>query len=285
MKFSKMQATGNDFIIIDARKMRRNWPELAKDMCHRHFGVGADGLITVNMQSDSLSMRIFNTDGSEAEVCGNGLRCFAKYVSDYKLNDSVELDIETNSGLKKAYLFKTRGSVTSVKVDMGMPRFGITEIPLNPVQFTADAASTGSKAMIQKILSIEGRKLDLNFISMGNPHAVAFIKDDIEELPLNTIGPIIERHIWFPNRTNFEIAHIEAKDRIRARVWERGVGETLACGSGACAIAVAAVKKGYANEKVDIIMPGGILTIIWNKKESVFLRGGVEEVFTGTWLK
>ena len=114
---------------------------------------------------------------------------------------------------------------------------------------------------------------------------ILIIKDDIEELPLNTIGPIIERHIWFPNRTNFEIAHIEAKDRIRARVWERGVGETLACGSGACAIAVAAVKKGYANEKVDIIMPGGILTIIWNKKESVFLRGGVEEVFTGTWLK
>jgi diaminopimelate epimerase len=285
MKFSKMQATGNDFIVIDIHKMRRKWPELAKEMCHRHFGVGADGLITVNMKSGNLGMRIFNADGSEAEVCGNGLRCFAKYISDYNFNDSDELDIETNSGLKKAYLFKTGDRVTSVKVDMGRPMFGISEIPLNPSQFKNGEATAISKVMIQKSLSVEGRKLGLNFVSMGNPHAVAFIKEEVDSFPLDIIGPTIEQHKLFPNRTNFEIAQVITGDRIIARVWERGVGETLACGSGACAIAVAAMKKGFANEKVDIIMPGGILTIIWDKKESVSLRGEVKEVFTGTWLK
>jgi diaminopimelate epimerase len=291
MKFSKLQATGNDFILVDARTREGEWSKLARTMCDRHFGVGADGLILVqDSASADLKMRIFNSDGSEAEVSGNGLRCFARYTIEKGLSgkmplrgeqDNRSLAIETLSGIRKVKAYMSGNKVNQVEVNMGMPQFQTEQIP---VKVKVDIPIS-SGPILDYPLVINGKKLTLSLLSMGNPHAVSFSSRPVADFPLAEIGPKVEGHPMFPQRTNFEVARVLSRGKIEARVWERGVGETLACGSGACAIAVAAQLLDYVENQVDIMLKGGTLTISWDRIGDVLLSGPVEEVFTGEWLE
>jgi diaminopimelate epimerase len=285
MKFSKFQATGNDFILVDASNMERDWAKLAQTICDRHFGVGADGLILVqNSSYCDLKMRIFNPDGSEAETCGNGLRCLAKYAIEKGLVRTTNLRIETLSGMRQAKAYMLGNKVSRVEVSMGMPKFQPEQIP---VTLTTDAvASEGKRSpVITYQLTTNSYQLSVSLLSMGNPHAVSFVSEPVASFPLAEVGPKVERYPPFPQRINFEIAKVLSRGKIEARVWERGVGETLACGSGACAIAVAGQLHNYVDDVVDIILPGGTLTISWDRVGEVLLTGPVEEVFRGEYLK
>jgi diaminopimelate epimerase len=283
MKFSKLQATGNDFIMVDARTFEEEWSKLAQAACDRHFGIGADGLILVQDSTIAdLRMRIFNSDGSEAEVSGNGLRCFTRYVIDKGLicdvssrieRDRCSLTIETLSGVKKAKAHMSGDKANHIEVNMGLPQFQPEQIP---VKVEVDIIP-----ILGYPLMINGKKLNLSLLSMGNPHAVGFITQPTADFHLAEIGPKVETHHIFPQRTNFEVARVLSTGKIEARVWERGVGETLACGSGACAIAVAARLLEYVEPQVDIIVKGGTLTVYWDRVGEVLLAGPVEEVFTG----
>jgi len=287
MKFSKLQATGNDFILANARTMEAEWAKLARAMCDRHFGVGADGLILVqNSTVADLKMRLFNCDGSEAEVSGNGLRCFAKYAIEKGLTGKTSLQagqsnrtltVETLSGIRKLKAYMLRNKVNRAEVDMGLPRFQPEQIP---VKVEVDIIP-----ILNYSLVIDAQKLSLSILSVGNPHAVSFLHQPVADFPLAEIGSKLERHPMFPRRTNFEIARVLSRGKVEARVWERGVGETLACGSGASAIAVAAQLLDYVDKQIDIILPGGTLTVSWDRVGEVLLAGPVEEVFTGEWLE
>ena len=287
MKFSKLQATGNDFILVDARTREGEWSKLARAMCDRHFGVGADGLILVQDSTVAdLKMRIFNSDGSEAEISGNGLRCFVKYAIEKGLigemssraeHGNRSLTVETLPGIKKAKAYMLGNKVNQVEVNMGLPQFQPEQIP---VRVKVDIIP-----ILGYPLVINGKELTLALLSIGNPHAVSFLSRPIADFPLAELGPKVERHPVFPKRTNFEVARVLSKGKIEARVWERGVGETLACGSGACAIAMAAQLLDYVEPQVDIILKGGTLTISWDRVGEVLLNGPVEEVFTGEWLE
>jgi len=287
MKFSKLQATGNDFIVIDARTMEAEWPKLARGMCDRHFGVGADGLILAqNSTGADVKMRLFNSDGSEAEVSGNGLRCIAKYAIEKGLTGRKSrlarqsyrpLTIETLSGLRKVKAYMSGNTVNRAEVNMGLPRFRPEQIP---VKINVDIIPISKYPLV-----IDGKKLTLSLLSMGNPHAVSFLSQPVADFPLGEVGQKVERHPMFPQRSNFEVARVLSRGRVEARVWERGVGETLACGSGASAIAVAAQLLDYVDRTVDIILAGGTLTVSWDRVGEVLLAGPVEEVFTGEWLE
>jgi diaminopimelate epimerase len=278
MNFSKLQATGNDFIVVDARKADQNWAELAQAICQRHFGVGGDGLILVqNSRIADLKMRVFNPDGSEAEACGNGLRCCTKYGIERGMVDKTDLTIETLPGIRKVNAYMSQGKVEQVKVTMGAPRFQPEQIP---VRIEGDIIP-----ILNYPLELGGEKLTLSLVSMGNPHAVSFISRPVASFPLAKIGPEVERHPMFPQRSNFETARVLSRDKVEARVWERGVGETLACGSGACAIAVAARLLDYVDSEVDIMLPGGVLALSWDGVGEVVLSGPVEEVFTGQYRR
>ena len=289
MKFSKLQATGNDFIMVDTLTGpgEGDWGELARAMCDRHFGIGADGLILVQDSTIAdLKMRIFNSDGSEAEVSGNGLRCFTRYAIEKglsgKMSSRVEqgnrsLTIDTLSGVRKVKAYMSGNKVNRVEVNMGLPQFQPEQIP---VKVKVDIIP-----ILDYPLVINGKELTLALLSMGNPHAVSFLSRPIADFPLAELGPKLERHPMFPQKINFEVARVLSKGKIEARVWERGVGETLACGSGACAIAVAAQLLDYVEPQVDIILKGGPLTVSWDRVGEVLLTGPVEEVFTGEWLE
>ncbi|MGQ9546626.1 MAG: diaminopimelate epimerase [Dehalococcoidia bacterium] len=292
MRFCKLQAAGNDFVLVDSLTEPRecDWQELARLICDRHFGAGADGLIVVeNSVMADAKMRIFNPDGSEAEVSGNGLRCFAKYVIEKGLIGAVKsqrsriqpksraLAVETLSGIRKVNASVSGAKVNRVQVGMGLPRFRPEQIPVK----VEDSMASGP--ILDYPLTLDGEVLRLSFLSMGNPHAVNFSSQPVASFPLAEIGPKVERHPLFPKRTNFEISRVLSRAKIEARVWERGVGETLACGSGACAIAVVGQLLGYVDDVVDIILPGGILTVSWDRVGEVLLAGPVEEVFSGKW--
>jgi diaminopimelate epimerase len=286
MNFTKLQATGNDFIFIDARKIERDWSELARVICHRYFGVGADGLILVeNSDTASFKMRLFNSDGSEAEVSGNGLRCFAKYVIDRKMVSEPDITVETLSGIRTIEATVSQGRVTCARVNMGIPRFNAKEIPVRLEKSQQGRDAVDIMIPIDYSLRVERRTYNLSFVSMGNPHAVMFISRPVDDFPLTEIGPKIENHRMFPERINFEAARVLKPGRIEARVWERGAGETLSCGSGACAVAVISKLKGFTGKKVDIMLAGGELTVDLDGTGEVYLRGAVEEVFSGEWPK
>lgn len=276
MKFSKLQATGNDFIFIDADE-EHNWSPLAKAMCHRHLGIGADGLIVLlPSKVADLRMRLYNPDGSEAEACGNGLRCLARYAIDRELVDARELVVETLGGMRK---LRPYGNL--IQVDMGKPKFKADEIPML-IEEELDI-------ILDYPIIVQGKKLLLTCLSMGNPHAVCFLDEPIANFPLAKLGPVMENHPLFPDRINFEVANVlsrkptEKLEKIEARVWERGVGETLSCGTGACAVAVAARLHDRVAGDVDIILPGGVLTVDWDGVGEVMLRGPAEMVFQGEW--
>ena len=282
MKFTKMQGAGNDFILVEAGKARRNWPKLAIAMCDRHFGVGADGLLVVFSSGVAdLQMRIFNADGSEAKACGNGLRCLIRYALDEGLvaRKAQEISVETISGVRKAKLQMVKGNVT-IQVGMGEPKFGAEDIPvtIKPGRNVVDI-----KPIMNYPVIVDGKTLLLDLVSMGSPHAVYFWQHPVSDFPLSQLGPKVEHLSTFPDRVNFEVARVLSRNEIEARVWERGVGETLACGSGACAIAVFAQLHSYIGNKVDIKLPGGILVIEWDGKGEVFLSGPAKIVFKGEW--
>ena len=284
MNFAKLQATGNDFILVDARRMSRDWPKLAQSMCRRHFGIGADGLILVMSSSKAdLEMRTLNSDGSEAEVCGNGLRCFAKYVIDNGFISGPYFKVSTLAGLRKVQAFMSEGKVNRARVNMGTPRFKAKDIPVNFADKENDHDELDIISIIDYPLKVAGRDLILSLVSMGNPHAVTFSPEPVVNFPLTAIGREVENHNIFPERVNFEVARVLARDRIEVRVWERGATETLSCGSGACAVAAIARLKGYTGDKVDIMLSGGVLTVEWDGEGEINLTGPVEEVFTGDW--
>jgi diaminopimelate epimerase len=270
VRFAKLQATGNDFVLIEAEE-EHDWPPLARTMCNRHLGIGADGLIVLlpSMIGD-LRMRLFNPDGSEAEACGNGLRCLARYAVESQLIEGGEMSVETQGGMRRVYV---QGEL--LQVDMGAPILKPGEIPVN-VEDNLDI-------ILACPLTVGDTKLSLTLLSMGNPHAVCFSEEPVARFPLSVIGPEVEKHQVFPNRVNFEVANVLGPQRIMARVWERGAGETLSCGTGACAVMVAAhLHQSVANE-VDVILPGGLLTVSWDGTGEVKLRGPAELLFKGEW--
>jgi len=285
MNFTKMQGAGNDFILVEASEINLDWPQMAMAMCDRHFGIGADGLLVLlPSRLADFQMHIFNADGSEAEACGNGLRCLVKYVVDMGLANTgaQEILVETIAGIRKARIHRAMGKLTKIQVSMGEPKFGAKDIPV--VIESREGNLVDIKSMLGCHVSLGGRELLLNFVSMGNPHAIYFWQHPASNFPLSQLGPEIERHKIFPERVNFEVANVISQQQIEARVWERGVGETLACGSGACAVAVAAQMLGYIDNKVDIKLPGGTLEVEWDKIGEVLLSGPTEIVFAGEWL-
>ena len=290
MNFTKVQGAGNDFILVETKDIERDWPQMARTMCDRHFGIGADGLLLL-LASDiaDFQMRMFNPDGFEAEACGNGLRCLAKYIVDRGLQTGKsekalplqnQISIETIAGVRVVRLNKIGESI-KIQVGMGIPKFGASDIPV--VIEPGKEGLVDIKSMLSYSVVIDGKELQLNFVSMGNPHAVYFWQKPLADFPLSQIGPKVEHLAIFPNRVNFEVANVVSRQQIESRVWERGAGETLACGTGACAIAVAAQLYGYTDNEVDIKLPGGILQAEWDKGREVFLGGSAEIVFTGDW--
>ncbi len=282
MKFTKVQGAGNDFVLVETSSIQRDWSQLAIAVCDRHFGIGADGLLLM-LPSDvaDFQMRIFNADGSEANACGNGLRCLVNYFAEMKLADSGtwEVSVDKMAGLRRAEVRKVGGKVTKVKTGMGIPGFGEKDIPV----IIEKGGIVDIKSMITSSFSIAGREMELNLVSMGNPHAVYFCQDSVSDFPLSQLGPKVEHNKAFPKGVNFEVARVVNRRLIEARVWEIGVGETMACGSGACAITVAARLHGYVDDDVDIKLPGGILEVEWDGMGEAFLSGPVESVFTGEW--
>lgn len=275
MQFVKYEATGNDFILVQAAEDARNWPPLARALCHRHFGVGADGLLVLTSTAPPFKLLMFNPDGSLAEVCGNGLRCFAKHVVEAGMAPSGEIVVETGAGPRHVLPYPQGNSVRQVRVNMAQPLFRAEQIPI--------AEQIDIIPILDYPLTVGRRRLLLGLVSMGNPHAVAFIQSPLARFPLGQIGHRVEHHSLFPQRVNFEIARVLDRQHIEARVWERGAGETLACGSGACAIAVVAHLKGYVDDQVKVNLPGGSLTIDWPGKGDVHLSGEVRRVFNGDW--
>ena len=277
MDFIKLQATGNDFVLIDAQRMKRDWSALAKAMCHRNFGVGADGLLLIlPSKVADFYMRMFNPDGSEAEACGNGLRCAARYAKESGLAKGPEIKIGTPAGMKTARI-KDKGSI---QVAMGKPVLAPSSIPV----IVERKGARDTAPVVDYPLTIGKMKLKVTCVSVGNPHVVCFLDQPVADFPLAEIGPKVEHHPMFPNRVNFEIVNVISRSKLRARVWERGAGETLSCGTGACAIAVAARLKKLTDNPVDIILPGGTLTVDWDGKGEVLLTGPAEIVFKGEWL-
>lgn len=278
MRFRKCHGAGNDFVVIDARDMNREWSALARKMCDRHYGIGSDGLILVcASKAADLRMRMFNPDGSESEACGNGLRCFVMYAVEHQLVRFTEFDVETGGGTRHVKAFSdASGAVFEAEAGMGLPRFAPHEIPAHVPE--------GSQPPIEIVLTVDGTALPVSLVSMGNPHAVCFVPGGVNDYPLGQLGPLVEHHELFPSRANFEIAHVRGRHDIDARVWERGAGETLACGSGACAIAVTTQLRGHCDSPVHVHLPGGQLTVTWDGLGSeVLLRGPVQRVFDGDW--
>ncbi len=285
MEFTKMHGAGNDYVYVDARAMpERDWEGLSRAISDRHFGVGGDGLILV-MDSDvaDLRMRMFNSDGSEGAMCGNGIRCFAKYAIERGIvsNTADQVTVDTMSGVRTIVPHYSGGLVNGARVSMGLPRFAPSEIPvaLDP------AISTQDGPIINYAVHPGDFRLFLTFVSMGNPHAVTFIDQPVEEFPLHNIGPLVERHPIFPDRVNFEIVNVRDDGQLDARVWERGAGETMACGTGACAIGVASRMLGHTGDQVNVNLPGGTLNIEWDGEGEVFLEGPAAEVFSGVWTE
>jgi diaminopimelate epimerase len=277
MDFVKMHGLGNDFVLLDClgdgtSRTDAEWARLAAQVCDRHFGIGADGiLVALPSETADVRMRIFNGDGSEAEMCGNGVRCLARYARD-RGAATDHLRVETLAGVLELTF---PGGPSEVRVDMGPPRLAPREIPLR---------ADGERAL-DLAVPVDGRTFQMAAVSMGNPHAVAFMSAaELAALPLHEIGPLVERHELFPERTNFHAVAVTSRHAATVRVWERGAGPTLACGTGACAVTVAGVLSGQLESPVDVTLPGGTLRIEWQQGGSVFMTGPTAYVFRGTWL-
>lgn len=281
--FIKMHGIGNDYIYIDALKGKtpdylkeENLPDLSRKISDRHFGVGSDGMIII-LPSDNADfrMRIFNADGSEAKMCGNGIRCVGKYVRDLGFTDKDNISIETNSGIKYLDLKTGDDGVEEVLVDMGTPSFLRKDIP---------AKGESDSEMNDEKIKTEFGDFTVTGLSMGNPHGVIYVTD-VEKLDLEAIGPGLEKHEIWPDRANIEFVEVVNPDEIRVRVWERGSGETLACGTGACACAVASYRKGHTNSAIKVHLRGGDLDITYDEKNNIVkMTGPVEFICRGKYI-
>jgi len=284
MEFTKMQGAGNDFVVIKTRNNRHDWSDMATKMCDRHYGIGADGLlISLPSKAANFKMRIFNADGSESAVCGNGLRCLVRYYLDNNpdRNDST-ITIETAIGLRTAKISRRKGTITDIRVNMGEPKIGLDCTPAKDI---VNKGILDITTKMNHVISVEGQELLLSLVSIGNPHAVYFHNGKLADFPLAKLGSKVEQHKLFPDETNFEVVRIINRQRVEAMVWERGVGETLACGSGACAIVVAGNLLGWLDKKVDVILPGGPLKVNWDidTDTNIYLSGPTATVFRGDW--
>lgn len=273
MKFTKMQGLGNDYVYVNCmEQMVEDAAETARRVSDRHFGIGSDGLILICPSDKAdFEMRMYNADGSRGEMCGNGIRCVGKYVYDYGLTDKTSLSVETLGGIKHLFLEVEGGKVSLVKVDMGPAILEPEKIPV-----TAE----GSR-VVDEPLCVDGKTFRMTCVSMGNPHAVIYV-DDVQGMDLEKTGPSFENHERFPNRINTEFAHVLDRNTVEMRVWERGSGETLACGTGACAVAVASILNGYMEDQVTVRLLGGDLKIEWDREANkVYMTGPAEVVFDG----
>lgn len=275
MRFTKMHGLGNDFVMVDALEEHLEeaiLPDLARRVCDRHFGVGADGLIlALPSEKADFRMRLINADGSEAEHCGNGIRCVAKLVYDRGHTTSDTITVETVGRLNVLQLFAREGKVETVRVDMSEPVFARGRIPMT---------GAPDEEAVEVPLQVDGRELRFTAISMGNPHAVTFVEDP-DTFPVTQLGPLVEHHPAFPRRTNVEFIQVLGPEELKMRVWERGAGETLACGTGACASLVAAARTGRAGRKAVVHLRGGDLRIEWADDNHVYMSGPAVTVFEG----
>ncbi len=302
MKFTKMQGIGNDYVYVNCfRETVPNPGEVAKRISDRHFGIGSDGLILIKPSEDAdFEMEMYNSDGSLGAMCGNGIRCVAKYVYDYGLTDKTRITVATGSGIKTLDLTVEDGKVTLVKVDMGAPILKTERIPVDVTKLEEEKDSVGAErpepngngdaapkrvdkneAIVGRLLRVNGKDYPVTCVSMGNPHCVTCV-DDVDGLKIETIGPDFEHHPAFPNRVNTEFIKVIDRNTVQMRVWERGAGETWACGTGACAVAVACILNGWTEDRVTVKLRGGDLHIQWDRqKNTVFMTGPAEVVFDG----
>ena len=275
MHFTKMQGIGNDYVYVNCFEETVRDPEaLAVRISRPHFGVGSDGLVLIEPSDVAdFGMRIFNSDGSESEMCGNATRCIGKYVYERGLTDKTELTLMTRAGLKQLQLRARGGKVHSVRVDMGSPELDPRLVPVD----------LPGEIVLGHRLDVGGMLYAIHCVSMGNPHCVVFVRDP-DDVDLSTVGPLIENHRIFPNRTNVEFVTVRDRQHLRMRVWERGAGETLACGTGACAALVASVLTGKADREAEVRLNGGVLQIAWSPEDNhVYQEGPAEFVFDGEW--
>lgn len=272
MKFEKWQGCGNDFVMTDCRQAELEDAErLAVRVCDRHYGIGADGLIMIlpSARAD-FRMRIINADGSEAEMCGNGIRCFARMIYDNGFTEKTEFTVETGAGILVPRIVVRDGRVQSVRVDMGEP---VLKPELVPVLLEGDRA-------VNVPIEVQGREYRMTCVSMGNPHCVVFF-DRPEELAIDELGPYFEKHALFPKKTNTEFVYVKDRGHVRMRVWERGAAVTLACGTGSCATLVAGVLNGLTDRTAEIELDGGRLTVEWGSDNHLYMTGPAEFVYAG----
>lgn len=274
MFFTKVQGLGNDFILVNGLQepvQAVDFPELARRMCDRHFGIGADGLVfLLPSKTAGVRMRIFNPDGSEAEMCGNAIRCLARFLYEHDIICRKEVQVETLAGIIEPVLIFEGNRVAAVRVDMGEPRLERSEIPM-----------TGPPGQVlDELLALDGRTYRVTAVSMGNPHCVIFVPA-LNQVPLTEVGPRLETHPFFPQKTNVEFVEVVNSTEVRMKVWERGAGETMACGTGACAVAVAGAQNGFTGRTVTVHLAAGNLLIEWAGNNHVYMTGPAEEVFTG----
>ena len=275
MKFTKMQGLGNDYVYVNClQEQVKNPSEVAVKVSDRHFGIGSDGLILINPSKVAdFEMEMYNADGSRGEMCGNGIRCVAKYVYDYGLTDKTSISVETLGGIKYLDLTVEDGKVKLVKVDMGKPILTPTQIPI---------VAEGDR-VIDEPIEVGNVTYRMTGVSMGNPHTVVFV-DDVQHLEIEKIGPLFENHERFPKRINTEFVKVIDRKTVQMRVWERGSAETLACGTGACAVAVACILNGLTEDEVTVHLLGGDLQIFWDReKDTVVMTGPAEVVFDGVY--
>ncbi len=298
MHFTKLQGAGNDYIFVDGLNEQRDWPEMARRVSDRHFGIGADGLIVVAPSERApVRMWMFNVDGSEGEMCGNGIRCFAKFVLERGMvpaNGST-LDVETGAGVLSIAPHWRDDRVVGARVNMGEPILRAADVPVDvskmgPSDYAAlDVALVESLGLRPEDLAFDapveanGVTFVLTAVSMGNPHVTAFIDEPVNDVELDRIGPRMEHHEAYPRRINFHLANVVARDHLISRTWERGSGLTLACGTGVSAIVVAARLHGLVDDEVRVEVPGGELAITWPGHGPVFMDGDAVEVFSGEW--
>jgi len=275
-EFAKLHGLGNDYIYLNAfteQIEEYSLAELARILSDRHFGVGGDGIILIMpSETTDFRMRIFNSDGSEAEMCGNGIRGLAKYVYEQGMTDKTTITVETDAGVLRVALTVRNDLVAAATVDMGTPRLNRSEIPM--------LGEPANEPVIDQPLEVNGDSFNVTCVSMGNPHCVIFV-DDVEHFTVADVGPLIENHELFPERINVEFVSVLGREHVKMRVWERGAGETLACGTGASASVVAGVLTDRTDRQVEVELLGGPLRIEWHEDEHVFMTGPITEVFTG----
>ena len=273
MKFTKMQGCGNDYVYINGFTEKiADKPAFVRAVSDRHFGVGGDGAIFINPSEEAdFEMEMYNADGTRAEMCGNGIRCVAKYVYDKGLTDKKQISIASFGKVKYVDLYVEDGLVNSVKVNMGAPILEAEKVPVK----------SAMPQSVNEPITVNGKEYRMTCVSMGNPHAIVFMKD-IANLDIASIGPLFENHEVFPNRTNTEFVEVIDRTHVNMRVWERGTGETLACGTGCCATVVASVLNGLTEDKVTVHVLGGEIEIQWDREENlIYMTGPAETVFEG----